>query len=220
MTIKHLPSIPIEGHKASGAGAPDHPMRIATHRAAGLEPGGWTDELREDVTKYFDDLAAEWHSHITPERIAIVVDAITRGFRELGVSAHGPAIELGSGTGGYSAMLARYFGTVVAIDLSMEMLRLAPPEPAHRVQADGARLPLRDSSAGAIVLINAFLFPDEVARVLDPGGVVVWVNSSAEQTPIYLSSEELIARMPGAWDGVASRAGEGHWCVLRRAAAI
>jgi len=44
----------------------------------------------------------------------------------------------------------------------------------------------------------------------------VWVNSSGEQTPIYLSVDDLIARLPGEWTGAASRAGEGHWCVLRR----
>jgi hypothetical protein len=67
------------------------------------------------------------------------------------------------------------------------------------------------------VLINAFLFPAEVDRVLSGGGVVVWVNSSGEQTPIYLSTDDLLAALPGKWTGIASRAGEGHWCVLRRA---
>jgi hypothetical protein len=67
------------------------------------------------------------------------------------------------------------------------------------------------------VLINAFLFPSEVQRVLSAAGVVVWVNSSGEQTPIYLSVEDLVARLSGEWTGSASRAGEGHWCVLRRA---
>ena len=98
----------------------------------------------------------------------------------------------------------------------MEMLKRAPDGPAHRVQADGASLPVGDSSAAAIVLINAFLFPAEVERALAPDGTLVWVNSSGEQTPIYLSVDDLIARLPGEWTGAASRAGEGHWCVLRR----
>ena len=96
------------------------------------------------------------------------------------------------------------------------MLRLAPAAPALRVQADGARLPLRDSSAAAVVLINAFLFPAEVERILSPAGALVWVNSSGEQTPIYLSVDDLVAGLTGEWTGTSSRAGEGLWCVLRR----
>jgi hypothetical protein len=97
------------------------------------------------------------------------------------------------------------------------MLRRSPPAPGRRVQADAATLPLADGSASAVVLINALLFPPEVDRVLAPGGAVVWVNSSGEETPIHLPPEEVAAVLPGEWDGVASRAGVGLWCVLRRA---
>jgi hypothetical protein len=205
----------IESHQPSGAGGPDHPMRIATRRAAGLESGGWTAELRDDVEGYFDDLAAEWHTRTSPGRTAIVMDALSRG---LGVpqAPYGVAVEVGSGIGTYSGLLAKRFTTVVAIDLSLAMLKLAPSGPAHRVQADGSCLPISDSSAAAVVLINAFLFPAEVERVRSRRGALVWVNSSGEHTPIYLSVDDLVARLPGRWVGVASRAGQGHWCVLRR----
>jgi SAM-dependent methyltransferase len=191
-------------------------MRIATRRAAGLEAGGWTGELRDQVENFFDDLAKEWHTRTSPERTAIVLDALSRGLDPMGLPA-GIAVEVGCGIGTYSNLLAKRFATVVAIDLSLPMLKLAPRGPADRVQADGARLPLHDSCAAAIVLINAFLFPQEVERVLSPGGALVWVNSSGEQTPIYLSVEDLVAQLPGEWTGTSSRAGEGHWCVLRRA---
>lgn len=215
MVVRHLPAITIEG-QAPGQGTPDHPMRIVTRRAAGLEAGGWTDEVRRDVAKYFDDMAEDWESRTTPERVAVVVDALTRGLDAL-PPPDGMAVEVGSGTGTYSAMLARHFRTVMAVDLSMEMLIRAPGAPAHRVQADGSALPFRDKAAAAVVLINAFLFPSEVARVLSADGIVVWVNTAGEQTPIYLPVNELVERLPGAWDGVTSRAGEGLWCVLRRA---
>jgi len=191
-------------------------MRLATRRAAGLDEGGWKDDLREDVKAYFDAMADEWHTRTSPARTAIVTDALTRGV-EATVTPAGVAVEVGSGIGTYSALLASRFGTVVAIDLSLAMLRLAPPAPAFRVQADGSTLPLRDASAAAIVLVNAFLFPSEVDRVLAPEGVILWVNSSGERTPIYLSPEDLVTALPGEWTGTASRAGEGHWCVLRRA---
>ena len=191
-------------------------MRIATRRAAGLDDRGWTGELRSQVEDYFDGIAAEWHTRITPQRTAVVTDALARGLDAMDVPA-GPVVEVGSGIGTYSSLLAERFATVVAIDLSLAMLKLAPIRPALRVQADGARLPLRNASAAAVVLINAFLFPAEVDRVLSPGGALVWVNSSGEQTPIYLSVDDLVARLPGGWTGTSSRAGEGHWCVLRRA---
>jgi ubiquinone/menaquinone biosynthesis C-methylase UbiE len=124
---------------------------------------------------------------------------------------------VGSGIGTYSPLIAEHFSSVIAVDLSIEMLLRAPDRPAHRVLADGSKLPLRDASAAAVVLINCFLFPDEVARVLKSDGVVLWVNSSGESTPIHLSTDDLVARLPGKWDGVTSRAGEGLWTVLRRA---
>jgi len=77
-------------------------------------------------------------------------------------------------------------------------------------------LPVRDSSADAVVLVNAFLFPAEVDRVLSRDGALVWVNSSGPQTPIFLPAEDLVAALPGTWIATASQAGEGTWCVLRR----
>lgn len=215
VTIEYLPAVAIEGHRPSSTGGPDHPMRIATRRAAGLAADGWTDELRNQVEEFFDGLAGEWHTRTSPQRTAIVLDALARGLDPLRVSS-GVAVEVGSGIGTYSGLLAERFRTVMAVDLSLEMLKLAPAGAAHRVQADGARLPVRDASAAVVVLINAFLFPAEVDRVLSRGGALVWVNSSGEQTPIYLSVEDLVARLPGTWAGTSSRAGEGHWCVLQR----
>ena len=191
-------------------------MRRATRRAAGLDADGWTDELRHQVEGYFDGLASEWHTRTSPQRTAIVTDALLRGL-DPNDSPVGIAVEVGSGIGTYSSLLTERFAKVVAVDLSLAMLKLAPSGRAHRVQADGARLPIGDSTAAAIVLINAFLFPAEVERVLSPEGALVWVNSSGEQTPIYLSVDDLVAGLPGEWAGTWSRAGEGQWCVLRRA---
>ncbi len=216
IAIRHLPAVAIEGHRSSGMGGPDHPMRIATRRAAGLQPEGWTAELRREVAEFFDGMASEWHTRSSPERMAVVLDALSRGLGAVGVPV-GTALEVGSGIGSYSSLLAERFATVVAIDLSLSMLKLAPVAPAHRVQADGARLPLRDGFAAAVVLINAFLFPGEIERVLSAEGVLVWVNSSGAGTPIYLSVEDLVAKLTGRWTGTTSEAGEGYWCVLKRA---
>ncbi len=97
------------------------------------------------------------------------------------------------------------------------MLRLAPADVGHRVLADGSRLPLAAGAADAVVLVNCFLFPDEVDRVLAPDGVVVWVNSSGAETPIYLPPDDVVAALPGRWDGRGEHRRPGRsWCVLRR----
>lgn len=189
-------------------------MRTATRRAAGIDTEGWSVDLRGQVARFFDDLAPEWHTRESPERMAIVEDALRRGLGQ--ETPGGLAVEVGCGIGTYSPLLARRFSRVLAIDLSFQMLRRAPQSPADRIQADGSCLPVRDASAAAVVLINAFLFPEEVSRVLAKDGALVWVNSSGEQTPIYLPIEELVATLPGRWSGVASRAGEGIWGVFRR----
>jgi len=68
-------------------------------------------------------------------------------------------------------------------------------------------------------IINMFLFPQEVGRVLAAGGAVVWVNVSGPDTPIHLSVAEVVDALPFEADGVESSAGAGTWCVLRRSAA-
>jgi hypothetical protein len=214
-TLSWLPSVAIEGHQASGLGSPEHPMRIMTRRAAGLLPEPWDDAARDQVAAYFDGLAGEWHTRTSPERDAVVVDALDRGLPELGRAD--VCVELGSGIGTYTPLLARRWRRVLATEVALEMLVRAPALPGHRVLADGSRLPLVDGGASAVVLVNCFLFPAEVDRVLGADGVVVWVNSSGDQTPIYLPAEDVAAALPGGWTGVASGAGAGLWCVLRRA---
>ena len=214
-TLTALPSVDIAGHRPSGLGSADHPMRIMTRRAAGLLPGPWDDAARAEVAAFFDGLAPEWHTRTSPERDAVVVDALDRGLPpSLGTAD--VCVELGSGIGAYTSMLARRWRRVLAVEVALEMLRLAPPAPGHRVLADGARLPLADGAACAMVLVNCFLFPAEVDRVLGPSGVLVWVNSSGAETPIHLPPADVLAALPGTWTGVHSAAGAGIWAVLTR----
>lgn len=213
--LRELPSVAIPGHEPSGLGSDDHPMRIMTRRAAGLLGEPWDDQARFEVATFFDQLAPEWHTRTSPQRDAVVADALTRGLPD-DLDRSLTCVELGSGIGAYTPMLAERWDRVLATEVAMEMLRLAPARPGHRVLADGARLPLVAGSAGAVVLVNCFLFPDEVARVLAPDGVVVWVNSSGSETPIHLPPDDVATALPGRWQGVRSTAGVGLWAVLRR----
>jgi SAM-dependent methyltransferase len=210
--ITELEPLEIPGHEPSGLNGASHPMRSVTRQVAGLAPGAWTAEQRNEVATYFDGLADEWVMRTTPLRAKVVSDALERS-GELG----GLALELGAGNGAYTAMLAERFDTVVATELSREMLLRQPTEPGRRVLSDASALPIRDGVASAVVLINMFLFPDEVDRVLAPDGLVLWVNSSGEHTPIHLLPEEVSQQLPGRWTGVWARAGVGIWCALRRA---
>lgn len=213
--LTELPGVDIAGHAPTSRGNDRHPMRIMTRRAAGLHPGAWDDAARAEVAAFFDTLAPEWHTRTSPEREAVVADALERGVpSDLGRAD--VCIELGSGIGAYTPMLAKHWRRVLATEVAIEMLRLAPSGVGHRVLADGARLPVVDGEADAVVLVNCFLFPTEVDRVLSADGVVVWVNSSGAETPIHLSSDEVVLALPGRWSGVKSNAGAGTWSVVRR----
>lgn len=216
-SLSSLPVVSVAGHQSSGLGSVDHPMRIMTRRAAGLDDAAWDDGARAEVARFFDQLAPEWHTRTSPERDAVVADALARGLPEH-AAAGDVCVELGSGIGAYTPELARRWRRVLAVEVSIEMLRRAPADVGHRLLADGSRLPLASGVADAVVLVNCFLFPAEVARVLTPTGVVVWVNSSGVETPIHLPADDVVTALPGSWTGVQSGAGLGTWCVAWRSA--
>ena len=185
-----------------------HPMRAVTRQIA-FEPSGWTPERKAKVAELFDALASSWHTREAATEHDAVTDALDRG----GPFAPGPCLELGSGTGAFTSRLRSALGTVVSVDLAAEMLRRGA---GPRVQADSAALPFPDGAATTVVLINMFLFPAEVDRVLAPDGAVVWVSVLADRTPIYLSAEDVQQALPGDWAGAAADAGWGSWAVFRR----
>lgn len=189
-------------------------MRTMTRRIAGLAPGGWDARSETLVVETFDQLAPEWHTRTSPERTAVVEDALNRGLDPL-LRRNRLAVEIGSGIGTYSPLLAPRFDSVLSVELSWEMLRRAGDD-SLRVLADGGRLPVSAGSVDAVVLINAFLFPGEVDRVLADDGVLLWVNSSGEETPIHLSTDEVESALPFAVSGHESRAGAGTWAALQR----
>ena len=207
--ITQLPPLDPSAPEPGGAG-PNHPMRKVTRQVA-FETGGWTPERAKKVEALFDELAPEWASRHTDQRMTPLVDALDRG--EVRAES---CVELGAGTGPGTSVLCRHFKQVFAFDISQEMLRRLSPEWGRRVRSDASRLPLRDASADALILMNMLLFPDEVERVLAPTGAVVWVNSRGDQTPIHLSAEDVARALPGEWSGTAAHAGTGLWCVLRR----
>lgn len=199
---------------AAAPGRPD-PLPFAefmqqTTREVAFD-GAWTPEQAERFTTLFDGLAPTWRERANEARDDALEDALDRGGVPTGLGA-----EVGSGTGIFTRRLAAHFERLVAFDLSLEMLRLAPSEAAPRVCADAACLPLPDACLDALVLVNCFLFPAEADRVLAADGALVWACTLGERTPIYLSADDVVSALPGQWSGPASEAGWGTWTVLRR----
>jgi ubiquinone/menaquinone biosynthesis C-methylase UbiE len=188
----------------------DHPMRQLTRAMAFGDP--WTDEDADRVTAVFDAMAAGWsEAHVDPVKASTVIDALDRGV----VPLDGRWLEVGSGTGAGARVLADRVRSLVCTDLALEMLRHAP-ELAPRIRSDAAVLPFTDDTFDAVLLINMLLFPHEVDRVLRPHGVVVWVNTLGDQTPIHLPAADVLRALPGRWSGITARAGTGFWATARR----
>ena len=105
-------------------------------------------------------------------------------------------LDLGCGTGRYSAALASYFSADVdAIDPSEKMLEQARKKPHARVhfrKASGEDLPLGDESVDLVFMSMVFHHLDspesvarECCRVLRPNGSVCLRAGTIEQIPSY-----------------------------------
>lgn len=190
----------------------DHPMRRVTRQIA-FEPGAWDAERRNQVTELFNGLAEDWSSRDVSGREAPILDALDRGLAAAPSADRRVALDVGGGNGINTRHLVPTFPNVITVDIAPEMLRLAADRSPRRVLADSASLPVADRAVDAVLLINAFLFPREVQRVLSPDGVVVWVNSRGVGTPIHLPAADVDRALPGEWTGVSSSAGWGTWSV-------
>jgi SAM-dependent methyltransferase len=142
----------------------------------------------------FDRLAPNWNDMRRPDAFA----PLERALEEV----DGPqrVLDLGTGTGAAAFLAARRFpqAQVVGVDLSPEMLvqarALTPPELAGRVRfeaADASRLHFEDDSFDLVLLSNMIPFFDELARVVAPGGHVLFGFSAGPETPIWVPPERL-----------------------------
>lgn len=208
--IVRLPDAPgiVEPDPFAG---PDHPMRKLTRGVA--FDGLWNADRASKVAAVFDGLAEEWSARVDPTKLAPVGDALERGDCPLDARW----LELGSGTGAGTAELGKRVSELVALDLSAEMLANAPAHLAPKLRGDASCLPFADDTFDAVLMLNMLLFPAEMDRVLRPEGVIVWVNSLGDQTPIHLPVADVLEAMPGAWTASTANAGSGFWATVRRA---
>ena len=157
-------------------------------------PGAWRF-LRGLTRLQFDRLAPVWDNMRRPEAFAALEAALD--------SIETPpsrALDVGTGTGAAAFILASRWPEVevVGVDLAAGMLdearRKTPAELAGRVrfeEADAERLPFADASFDLVTLSNMIPFFDELARVLRPGGAIVFAFSGGAETPIYVPPERL-----------------------------
>jgi demethylmenaquinone methyltransferase/2-methoxy-6-polyprenyl-1,4-benzoquinol methylase len=108
-----------------------------------------------------------------------------RALDAIGVDENDLVVDLACGTGDLAQQARERGARVVGLDFAREMLRGARSRgiDARFAQADGARLPLADAAATALVcgfaLRNFVSLPDvfdEMARVLAPGGRIALIE--------------------------------------------
>ncbi|HLY86769.1 MAG TPA: class I SAM-dependent methyltransferase [Gaiellaceae bacterium] len=94
----------------------------------------------------------------------------------------GRLLDVGCGTGSYTAALAERGWDATGVDISVDMLRRARERGVHAVQADATQLPFEDASfaAAVSVLTNTDLddlaaVVREIVRVLRPGAPLVYL---------------------------------------------
>jgi ubiquinone/menaquinone biosynthesis C-methylase UbiE len=167
--------------------------RLATN-AVLARPALWR-VFRPLLQKQFDRLAPGWDELRRPGAFAALEQALAAVPGE-----PKRVLDLGTGTGAAAFEAARRFPSaeVVGVDLAEQMLAQArsktPPELAGRVTfqpADAERLPFEDGSFDLVLLANMIPFFDELARVVAPGGHVVFSFSGGSETPIWVPPDRL-----------------------------
>ena len=211
--IRTLPQvIPADPGKPTRDGARDTQL---ISRAIAEDPSAWSPRTARDTVETYTRLAEAWEAERGSYRPIPLADALARG----GPLPGGLCLEVGSGTGLLTPLLASLWPRVLCLDLTDAMLRRASAP--WRIMADAARLPLRNAQVGAAVLADVPLFAEELVRVLRPEGVIVWSNALGADAPHHVPVETIVAALnrattQDAWSAVTAHAGWGLWAVFRR----
>ena len=151
--------------------------------------------FRPAVRRVFDRMAPVWGQM----RSADAFEPLEAALAALGESPK-RILDLGTGTGQAAFVVADRFpeAEVVGADIAPEMLAQARAATAPHLRgrirfelADGARLPYEDEAFDLVTLANMIPFFNELARVTEPGGAVVFSFSAGAETPIYVGPERL-----------------------------
>jgi len=185
-----------------------------TTRAVVSHPRLWR-VFRSPLRKQFDSLASAWDDRIGPEGLIPLGAALDRL-----ENPPSRVLDLGTGTGKAARVVARRFpeAEVVGVDLSPAMIgqaqELLPGDLRGRVRfevADASVLGFEDGAFDLVTLLNMIPFFEELARIVTPGGRLVFAFSFGSETPIYVPPETLRERLGalGFADFEELSAGEG-----------
>jgi SAM-dependent methyltransferase len=146
---------------------------------------GGNPETRQGVpampltTARYDGLADwydSWNGPSATRNADAVLDLLGPG--------EGLCLDLGCGTGLYSAILAATGRTIIGLDRSAGQLRIARSRARHIVQADAGALPFSDATFAAVATLWISTDVDdftavlaEAARVLVPGGLLAFYGA-------------------------------------------
>jgi ubiquinone/menaquinone biosynthesis C-methylase UbiE len=147
----------------------------------------------------------------------------------------GSVLDVGCGTGSYTAALAERGWDATGVDISEDMLRRARARGVTAVQADATSLPFGDESFDAAVSVftntdvdDLAAFVGEIARVLRPGAPLVYLavhpcfvgphskydseRGIPELHPGWYRRVGRYSESPGVWreSGVRMRVGATH----------
>jgi SAM-dependent methyltransferase len=177
--------------------------RLATN-AVVRRPGLWR-LFRGPLRRQFDRIAPNWDEIIQPDHLA----AFERALEQVEPPPR-RALDLGTGTGAAAVAVARRFpeAEVVGVDLADSMVAEARRK-TDRVRfevGDAAALAFEDGAFDLVTHANMIPFFDELARVVAPGGYVVFGFSGGRETPIYVD--------PGRLRGELERRGFTHFAEL------
>lgn len=175
--------------------------------------------FRRATRKQFDNLAPVWDARRDPAAFAPVSAAL-----ETLPTPPRRALDLGTGTGSVARLIAARFpdAEIVGVDIAERMIAEArartQSDRVHYVVADAQHLPFEDEAFDLVTLGNMIPFFDELARVVAPGGRVLFSFSAGPDTPIYVAPARLRAELSrrGFADFSEYSAGRGTALVARK----
>jgi ubiquinone/menaquinone biosynthesis C-methylase UbiE len=202
------------------AGPRFHPARILT-RLEFRSPAAHRLVTRLHVRR-FDELAPCWDGirgeHTDSTRM---LDAV---LSELAITSPRRVLDVGTGTGQAAFVLADRFpdAGIDAVDVSPAMIAAAREKDAGgRVTfavADAGRLPFADGTFDLALALLVMPYPEELLRVLAPGGWAAFLYPMGPGTPIWFPASMIRPRLLRAgFSAVASGSvGPGEWTAGRR----
>jgi len=169
--------------------------RLATD-AVVRSPRAWR-LFRKPILAMFDRIAPQWDAARRPGSFAPLDAALER--------IDGPvrrALDLGTGTGEAALRIAERFpdAEVDGIDIAPAMIDRARAKVRDNARVnfdvgDASKLDQPDGTYDLVTAANMIPFFDELARLVAPGGHVVFAFSMGAETPIYVAPERLRAAL-------------------------